>query len=569
MVKNRGRARRKHSDTPEVGQRPSRKHPLAQTPAKAVAVACVLLLSFILNSIGTSWGVTGFVSWQPDSIEGAVAAHELQKTFNQWTHKYPRGQFLVNGLLYYPCIQYWESHPVQGMDSQGKTGAAVFTLDRMKTLAMISRWISVAMSVAGVYGVMLIAIGLFGDFRSALLSGLALSLSYLYVFFSHVGNVDLPYVFWFIWASYFGLQAIGTSRRRYFLLLGFCGAMLVCTKEGAAMYLLGLGLGLWLMHSLQVKQNGVPPAKAIVSFWNWNVFLAILIFAVVFLVLNGFLAGPTEFMTRVHSWEKVTDDFLKTFQGQWTLLWTSIRVLYYGLGWPFLLVAVIALAYFVKAGYKTALFFSVAPIVLYYLITIMNIHFIAPRFLMGGYPGLCLLVGKITADWLGWRKIPRFLRYCPVLLIYGLSFLYCVGLDLELCNDTRQRTEQWVRQNLRKEQPVASACQKNYGPRLHFEGYRYFPGWSSSLIEEPNRQNPRFYPEYVLYSYDGTVKVPNDGEFQADLMKQKYYLLVQSYHSKYLYPARTVFAIAGWSMRNGWLSPDMFIYKKRPLSNND
>ncbi|MCI0498346.1 MAG: glycosyltransferase family 39 protein [Planctomycetales bacterium] len=569
MVKKKTRTRGKQGGVPAAPNRPAQSQRFAQTPLQRSAVAGVLLLSFILNSIGLFWGVTGFVSWQPDSIEGAVAAHELPKTFKQWTHKYPRGHFLVNGLLYYPCIQYWESHPVQGMDSQGKTGPAVFTVDRLKTLAMMSRWISVGMSVAGVFGVMLIAFSLFGDFLSAILSGLALSLCYLYVFFSHVGNVDIPYVFWFIWASYFGLKAVQKSSCRCFLLLGFCAAMLVCTKEGASMYLPGLGIGLWVIHSVQAKQNGIPLTRAVVSFWNWKVFFAILIFAAVFLVLNGFLDGPNEFMTRVHSWKTVTDDFLKTFHGQWNLLWTSIRFLYYGLGWPFLLIAVVSLFYFAKTGYKVPLFFAIAPIVLYYLITIMNIHFVAPRFLMGGYPGLCLLVGKTTADWLNRGKIPRFLRYCPVILIYGLSLLYCLGLDMELCDDTRERTEQWIRQNLPKDQPVVSACQKNYAPRLHFQGYRHFPNWSSSLIEESNRHNPRFYPEYVLYSYDGTVKVPNDEEFQADLMKQKHYQLVQRYRSKYLYPAKTVFAVAGWSVRNGWLSPDMFIYKKRPLTTND
>jgi len=59
-------------------------------------LAGLLIFCFCLNLIGLEWGCSGHVPWQPDSIEGIVILSQMPATFSTWTHKYPRGQFLIN-----------------------------------------------------------------------------------------------------------------------------------------------------------------------------------------------------------------------------------------------------------------------------------------------------------------------------------------------------------------------------------------------------------------------------------------------------------------------------------------
>ena len=554
-----------------------KKHPLGTQscvnrslfsgPGRVYGVVLVLLVSFIINCIGINWAVSGSVSWQPDSIEGSVCAFEMKKMFKQWTHKYPRGHYIINGIFYYPLIKHWEKHPSKVLDAKGQPAQASLTIDRLAVLAKISRWISACMSVLAVLAIIYIAYYLFSDYYAAILSGLALALSYLYVFFSHTGNTDLPALFWFLWASLFGIRAIQKSRWVDFLLLGFCASWLACTKEGNATYLVGLGLSLWAMHASLAKQRGtVSWTKAVLSFWNWKIIAAAVVFFAVFLLLNGFLGGADEFSARVASWKKVTDSFEQGYQGAWSLLSRACEQLYYGIGWPFLLLAVIGIGYFIALKKFIPLFFAVLPLLFYYLITIMNIHFTGPRFLLSGYPGICLLAGKTASDWLRNHKLHSALRYIPIAALYGLSLLYCIGLDMELCSDTRQRAEQWIHQHVSRETVFAASIQRNYAPRLHLQGYRQVCDWVSVSIPEAYRNRNEAYPNYLIISDHWLLK-PNtpDNEFRKRLFQgQEHYSLAASFKTRYVYPARTFLAVAGWGRKNDWISPPIYIYEKEP-----
>ena len=234
-------------------------------------------------------------------------------------------------------MKHWEANPVQMRNAQGQTVSMPFTVDRYAVLALISHWISACMSVLGVLLIIYIAYYLFDDYVAAILSGLALASCFLYVFFSHTGNVDLPSVFWFIGAMFFGIRAFQRLRLFDFILLGFSAGWLVCTKEGNATFLFGLGLAFWAMHVKAVKQKDASLKKAILSFWNRKTLLAIIVFLVIVLLLNGFLGGPDEFMGRMSSWKKVTEEFEKGYQGPWALFSRACNNIYYGVGWPFLL----------------------------------------------------------------------------------------------------------------------------------------------------------------------------------------------------------------------------------------
>ena len=525
----------------------------------------VIILSLIINSAGLDWGRSGYVPWQPDSIEGTTTVREMQKMFGQWTYKYPRGHFIINGIFYKPLLNYWEKHPVNVRTIDGQITLTTLNQQRLDILARISRIITVVMATGTVLAVFLTAMLLFEDYLAALLSALTLALSQLFVFYSHVGNVDVPYIFWFTWGVYWAVKAVYIGKWHHYILLGLFCSYSVCTKEPAGGYVLGLGFAVWaamIGKALKKKQN---IKNAVLSIFSVKVLAAVLAFSLCFAVLNGFLGGLKEFSSRMDFWGGVPQLFRAGYKGQLHLLYDSGKYLYFGFGWPLLIMCIVAVVYcVVKPRWEFA--FGVAPLLVFYLLVIMNIRFVVPRFLLGGYPGLALLVGRTGAEWLRWKKVPNVLRILPIGFIYVLSLFYCIGLDLEMQEDTRVRVEQWFLRNVSNDSVIgAEIYNRIYAPRLHLSGYRLVCPWKISSVYGTSAQRG-LYPDYLIIP---TSWPRIDEEAENALRKQLFeghldYKEVASFKTKYLYPARTIFGLAGWPMRaHQFISPELIVFEKK------
>ena len=572
------------------------------------AVVASLSISFVLNVIGINWGRSGYVPWQPDSIEGVTIVNELPKTFEKWTYKYPRGYFVINGIFYKPIIDHWKKHPEQVRTSRGKVVNAALTTERLEKLAQITRWITIVLAGATVLAVMLTAAVLFRDKTAAILAGLSLAVMQLFVFYSSSGCVDVPAMAFYAFSGYFAVKAIYHGKWRHYLGLGFCVAYAVCTKEGIGVFLLGLVFGMWgLMFEKAESGKGragqgrgdrggtkssakrtrtesvavlscpgetagsgclvrnciIRLKQAVLLIISVKILAAVVVCALVFGLLNGFSGGSGEFLDRVSHWKVVTEGFLESFKGHSELLWRSCRQLYQGLGWPLLAVVLGSTVYF-SVRHRWKLLFTAGPLVFFYLITVVNIHFNAPRFMLPGYVGLAILIGKGSADWLRCRKIPAVLRISGIVLVFGLSFLYCLGLVLETANDTRERAEKWVHQHVNPKAVIGAAMPKGYAPRLHYQGYRQISNWHSEGVRIGNRKI-KFYPDYLIVSTDWPcLSRPTDPEFRKKLFKGKTnYRKVADFQVKYLPPNGIVFGLAGWpTKRHSRISPRMIIFEK-------
>ena len=85
------------------------------------------------------------------------------------------------------------------VDGGRRTEASALNLERVSTLVIVSRIISAFMGVGVVVAIFLTARVLFDDNVAAFFSGLAIASSMLFVFYSHLGNLDIPCTFWFAW----------------------------------------------------------------------------------------------------------------------------------------------------------------------------------------------------------------------------------------------------------------------------------------------------------------------------------------------------------------------------------
>jgi hypothetical protein len=199
---------------------------------KTLYFAILILWALGLNQIENQWGLTGFSSWQPDSLEGYQTVNHMKLLFEHWRHKYPRGQFLINGLFYQPLLSHWEKNPVTFKNSANSVQQTVLTVDRLKVLAAVSRWIVTVMSLGTITAVFLTTLYLFGDYLSAWLAGFILSTSGLFVFYSSFGHIDVPFTFWYAWAGCFCVLAAKRNLWRFYIPAALCAAYAVCTKEG-------------------------------------------------------------------------------------------------------------------------------------------------------------------------------------------------------------------------------------------------------------------------------------------------------------------------------------------------
>lgn len=516
--------------------------------------------------MGLQWGRSGFTPWLPDSIEGIQITGNLPNMFGTWTHKYPRGYFLMNGVFYAPLMDYWTTHPVMEQLPDGSLQPTPIDIPRLDTLALITRWLAVVLSTATVFGVAVVVRKLFDDDLAGILAGMALGFAPLYVYNASSGSVDVPVLFFFVWTAYFAVKASQTNRWRYYLLMGVGASWGVCTKEGAAIYFAGLGLVLWALlieQGLKARQTFKQVVSSVLSS---RMLAALGVALAVFLVLNGFLGGPDEFLTRMKFWQKAVVDYSTGYRGQIPLLWKSCRELYNGIGWPFMAVWLAGIVYF-AIRYPWKLWIGMAPLLLYYVTTIARIHLVMPRYLMAGYVGMALMVSVTLADLYRWLRWPAFLRRILLGTVFVVPFLYGIGIGLEMFSDTRIRAENWIKSHTDQNALIGAAIVAPYYPRLGFDGYNMIPDWHSQGVPVDSTLRV-IWPDYLILSTEWPcVTSKPDDAFREKLYKDETpYRKVAQYDVRYLYPARSVFGWATWPFEQyANLSPMIMIYAKKNL----
>ena len=530
------------------------------------ALFAVFIVSITLNSIGLSWGQTGHIPWQSDSLGGVTTLRQMPYLFGKWKYKYPRVQFLINAAFYKPMLDKWTKNPVWStVEGNSKAVPRVLDFNRINTLIIISNIISAIMGTATVAAVFLMVRILFDDFLASFLAALSLACCHLFVFYSHLGNVDVPATFWFSWGMYFAIKAVYIGKWQHFLLAGLFCALSACTKDPMPVFIAGLVLAVFIAMLKNARSQGKAFKEALCSIFNMKLLVAIVAFLFVYALLNDILTFPSAFVERFSHWigGRGVTAFNKGFVGQGPLLWGACKVMYGAFGWPLLASILISLVYCViKNPCKSML--GIIPIVLFYIVIVVNVRMVAPRFFIPAFPCLVLFVGKGFADWLRWHKFSFFLRVIPVIMIYVFSALYCIGLDLEMRNDSRYDAENWFVENVSPKTHVGVLCNVRWGPRLHILGYNCSfraPLRKTNIGEEVLKQRPS-YPKYLIL-LENKLSIFNQNFLESIFDGSLGYKRVARFENKYLYPRKTIFGIAGWPVSKTHLvSPAVEIYEK-------
>jgi hypothetical protein len=525
----------------------------------------LIVFALCLNQIENQWGLTGFSAWQPDSIEGYQTAVHMNLLFGHWKYKYPRGQFLINGLFYQPLISHWKKNPVTFRNPANSVQQTVLTAKRLKVLAVVSRWIVTVMSLGTIAAVFLTTLYLFGDYLSAWLAGFILSICSLFVFYSSIGHIDVPFTFWYSWASCFCVLAAKRNLWRYYIPAALCAAYAVCTKEGYSMYIVGLAAAYGILKAVDEYEKTGNLRKAIVSVLSLKSAVSAAVFAGLFLLMSGFLGGSEEFITRMKFMSN--EPLFKIPTTQLYLLKTSFMHIYVSVGWPVLMTCGMGMIYLLFKN-RTAFLFTVLPLVIFYSLTVMRLHFVATRYFVPACTEIAVITGYTLAAWLRAKRIPAYIRYAVVLLVCSLTTLYSVGLKLEMKQDTRIRAETWIHDHVDKNALICAGMYERYGPRLSREEYKLLWEWHSEGVKTPKGIVPIF-PDYLIMSqvFPSSETYKDDRKYKAKLYSgQAGYKQEACFKALYFRPSRSIFGIAAWpyklDMPDEWISPDITIFKK-------
>jgi len=537
------------------------------------ALLAVIVLGIIINSIALDWGLSGMVPWEPDSNEGITIVREMPRLFKKWTYKYPRGHFLLNSIFYYPMIKHWQKNPIMVTTADRRTARQILTLPRLALLAKITRIISVVMGIGIVIAVFLISVRLFESYLAGIMAALTITLMQLFVFFCQQGTLYIPYVCWFAWGFYWMIRVIYDGKWYQYILMALCFSFSICTYDAVGGYLAGTGLSFCLAMIVKGKAGGKTLRTATLSIFSKKILAAIVVFLFSYALIQGIIISPKAFADRMSIWigGRGVAEFNKDFTGQLPLLWKASQRLYGSIGWPLLAVIVASFVYLgLKHRWKAL--FLISPLIAFYLIVVVNIRMFHSRYLLPAFVGFALIAGKGCNDWIKNNRLHILLRVIPLAMLYLLSLLYCIGLDLEMLSDTRVRTEQWFAKNVAPPSMIGAGLRnKVYAPRLHFQGYNLICPWrSSSRVIETSAESS-LYPDYLIMTSERVgIDEDSENEFREKLFNgQLAYEQVARFNLQYLYPTRSIFGFAGWPIRKlSWLSPEMIVFKKTKLQSS-
>jgi 4-amino-4-deoxy-L-arabinose transferase-like glycosyltransferase len=479
----------------------------AKTGREHFPIASILVLSFVLNITGITWGLPNHLDWAVDTIVPFDMLEAAYKRFSGgWANIYPPLPYLIQAALSAPLLGYLML--IGGLKAPNPTfpfGLAD-PLSTMTSIILIARIWSVLLATGIVLLVYLTVQELF-DRRSAIFSALVVTLYYPLVYYAHNANVDVPYLFWSALAIYWFLQVLKQGRLKDYVLFAFFGILAICTKDQA--------YGLFLLSPLPIlwtrlMEAGRQPDKQLSwrpLLWDRRLLAAGVVAIVTFVLGQNLLFNFSGFINHIQiivgPGSALYAAYAPTLSGQLQLFWATIWELAVGMTLPLFLLCLIGCIYCTVKFPRHSLpllFLAMS----YYLTLISVVRYVPLRFVLPIGIIMAFFGGKVISDiWQQGRW--QTLRRVAVCLAFGYAALVVIQLDVLLINDPRYAAEQWLRENIRE-----GAVIETFAPNESFlKHYPRFPlsvkVRSSRLSAGTQWEVPEKAPEKKIFpnSYAG------------------------------------------------------------------
>jgi len=453
----------------------------------------IVALALFLGSLGLAWGLPGVDSWSNDDPSPRVPLR-IAAIWLTDTHKYPYFQLGVDRLLYAPYLT-WLAHdggirpdcrPLEDcFVDEARAATGLMTISRLRSLAL---FLGLVLAVGA------LTARLFADRRAALWAALFTALTAELTFFAKLGNLDLPYTFWFALSLIPFLGIVDRGRRRDYLGFGLLASLAITTKDQVIGAYVLPGLAILVLHARRAAEADGWPAR-LRRFLDARLLGLIAVLLGSFALINDLLFNWRGFVAHLDYYVHGDGAMVNPgFHPAAELAQLGAFVVRVGqaMGRPLALLAVAGLVGTAWRRWDRGRWLLL-PLASYYLFMMLPVVYTDTRFTLPALALLCPAAGWLAARlWDGradgkpsaagpdpaepgpapaagaraWRLGSRALVGGVVLY----SLLYSLNMGLAMRGDTRYAAEDYLRRQVAMDDAVVAMDESRYLPRLETMG---------------------------------------------------------------------------------------------------
>lgn len=444
------------------------------------AIVTATLLSCVFAS---HWGLPDGASaatansWAVDTIAPLGPLSEANARFMRVDSEaviYPLFHYVVLYAAYAPYIAYTlltgSLRNPHGTFPYGAADPGAF----FTSLTLIASFVSAAMAAGIVLCVYLIARDLFGR-RSGLWAAVFAALVPPLIYYGSTSNLDVPYLFWTMMATW---QLVRAAKYQRFINYCLCGALAgfaFATKDQAAGYFVSWPLLVVLLVALH-RRATKPTSNLFRAALDRRVLgmgiAALLAFALGNNLLFGGWEGFLRHLAFVSEFYEANVAHQAGMLGrQPLLLGRSARLLVEMVGVPVLVLAAGGLVLAWRQQIHLSLLLPLSALT--YYISVIAPTTTLSRYLLGIVLLLMPFAGYATSNALAATKRGMRLAGMTFMALALLwQFALVVHVHSTLWRDSRYALERWVRDHVPAGTTIESSTQARYLPRLS-DRYRY------------------------------------------------------------------------------------------------
>jgi len=529
---------------------------------RILSVAGLIVLGMALYVPGLDWGMPALTSWSQDTIAGVRSLGPVENWPRQWRGRYAPLHYLINVAVYRPLHASWIARGLGDRDPatgrvQLRPEAALHVADRY----VASRLVSVIMGILAGIGVWAATLRLTGDGIASVAAAAVLMTGATYTYFAHLGNVDVPSIFWLSWSVFAYVCVVERPTAARCAALGLLAAAAVCTKDGVAGVYPGMAVILFAQrfHRRRTEGRAWPAAlSGSLLYLPWAVGLAS--FLVPCLYVNGVFHNPHGFATRMTYWLDESADTLHAAQyrypNQLRLVLASLWYAGGAVGGPMLAAVLASCVALLLHDRRTAGLLLIPAATYYVLVVAAALHFVYSRFLLPPLLFGGIAAGIAAARW--WRcGRPAWLRIGPPLAVLLPTLGYAAAVDIEMRHDSRYACEAWFDAHVARPSSVMVISDWQYLPRLREMGY--------AAADETYAW--RDLPEYVVVTHYTTEDFDDERQVWLDeLMSGRagFEVVARFGGWRYLGPGGHWISAAGWGAPPpGKISPRLTVLRRQ------
>jgi len=475
----------------------------------------ILLLSLFLNSLGIWYGLPYPTppAWIPDGDKepiwvfdsmapvGPLAAGKDGFSWGGWSHQettYPLAHYMLLGILYAPYVGYlFLSGGFEADPSPGYPYGLSDPTTALTVLTLIARVVAILMGTGIVLTTYLIAKEVF-DRRAALLSALIVALCNTLIFYAHMTNLDVPYIFWSMLALWAYVRLVKQGHLRYCVLLGVFAAVAIATKDQAYGLFLLLPLPVLWVHYRHYGKGPLNVKEFIRLVFHKNVVLAMLSFLMAFTLANNLLFNFPRFVLHMKTAIGYQDQDRHLNPAfvvdHFRLFGLTLDYLRRSMGLPFLLVSIAGLIYCIFRFPKRTWPLLVPLVSYYFLFLVAGLFYVHARHVIPIAIILSLFGGKVLADLISSKRMPSWASHTLLTLVFGYSMLYGLSADLTLLNDSRHIAGLWLERNVAKGARIEVYSRPIFLPRFLYDYQVYQTEFNGDYFSDLKRRRP----DYVI-----------------------------------------------------------------------